>query len=158
MIDAIIIICIIKLAIAQEAQFGAVASKVVVSVIHIAKAHGAAIVGPWAHVSIVSLTVAQDVVVPFGALFVDVVGAIFLALTAVKAALALPSPVVQCMLVTLLLCHLSDGGVIDESGTDSMTITPCRSLSIAIAGTVVVMSLVMSLNGMINMATIVCSG
>jgi hypothetical protein len=55
-----------------------------VSIVHVAKASSATIVGPWAHVSIVSLTVAQDAVAPFGALLVDVVSAIFLTLAAIN--------------------------------------------------------------------------
>jgi hypothetical protein len=105
----------------------------------------------------VPLTVTQDAVVPLGALFIDVVNAILLTLATIETMLALTLHMVQCMLV-VLLCHLSDGGVIDEGGTNSMTITPCHSSSVAIAGIVVVTSLVTSPNDMINMATIACSG
>jgi hypothetical protein len=127
-------------------------------VIHITEAHRATIMGLWAHVSVVPLTSAQDTVVPLGTLLINMICAILLALAAVKSLLALSLPPVLCIFVAPLLCHVSDGGVIDEGSTDSTTITPCCSLSVAIVGTVVVMSLVTSLNGMINMATIVCSG
>jgi hypothetical protein len=86
------------------------------------------------------------------------VSAILLALTAVKPPLALTLPTIECILVAPLLGHASDGGVVDEGGTNSTTIAPCRSSNVAIAGTVVVTSLVTSPNGVINMATIVCGG
>jgi hypothetical protein len=86
------------------------------------------------------------------------VSTIFLTLAAVKPPLTLPLSVIECILVSLLLGYASDGGVIDESGTDSMTITPCRSSNVAVVGTVVVTSLVTSPYGVINMATIVCGG
>jgi hypothetical protein len=94
--------------------------------------------------------------VPLGALFVRVVSTIFLTFTAVKPPLSLPVPAIECILIASLLGYASDGGVVDEGGTDSMTITPCRSSNVAVAGTVVVMSLVTSPYGVINMATIVC--
>jgi hypothetical protein len=100
----------------------------------------------------------QNAVAPFGALLVYVVSAIFLTLATVKPPLTLPSPAIECILVTLLLGYTSDGGIVDEGGTDSTTITPCRSSNVAVVGMVVVTSLVTSLNGVINMATIVCSG
>jgi hypothetical protein len=127
-------------------------------VVHIAEACGAAIVRAWAHVCVVSLTATQDAAAPFGALVIYVVGAILLTLAAVKPPLTLTSPTIECILIVPLLGYTSDGGVVDEGGTNSMTITPCRSSNVAVAGTVVVTSLVTSPNGMINMATIVCSG
>jgi hypothetical protein len=105
------------------------------------------------------LTIAQDAVAPLGALFIDVVSTILLAFTAVvEPSLALTSPTLQCMLVALLLGYSPDGGIVDEGDTNSTTITPCCSSSVAIMGTVVVMSLAMSLDGVINMATIICGG
>jgi hypothetical protein len=84
------------------------------------------------------------------------VSTIFLTLAAIKPPLTLPLSAVECILVAPLLGYASDGGVVDEGGTDSTTITPCRSSNVAVVGTVVVISLVMSPYGMINMATIVC--
>jgi hypothetical protein len=106
----------------------------------------------------VPLTVTQDTVAPLGAFLVDMVSAILLALTAIKSSLALTSPSIVHMLIAPLLGYTSDGGVVDEGGTDSTMITPCRSSNVAIAGMVVVTSLVTSPNGVINMATIVCGG
>jgi hypothetical protein len=60
--------------------------------------------------------------------------------------------------VTLFLGYSSNGGIVDEGGTDSTTITPCRSSNVAVVGTVVVTSLIMSPYGVINMATMVCGG
>jgi hypothetical protein len=133
-------------------------AEVAMPVVHITEGCGAAIVQAWAHVRVVSLTTTQDAVAPFGTLVINVVGAIFLTLAAVKPLLALTSPMIECVLITPLLGYASDGGVIDEGGTNSTTITPCCSSSVAVAGTVVVTSLVTSPNGMINMATIVCGG
>jgi hypothetical protein len=97
--------------------------------------------------------------VPLGAFFVYVIGAIFLTLAAImEPMLTLTLSTLHCVLVAPLLCHLPNGGVIDEGGTDSMTITPCHSLGVAIAGMVVVTSLITSPYGMINMVTIVCGG
>jgi hypothetical protein len=158
MINGIIVICIGELSIAQKARLGAAATKVVVSIIHIAETHGAAIVRSWAHICVVPLTVTQDAAAPPGAFLVDMISAILLALTAIEPPLALTLPVIVCMFIVPLLGYMSDGGVINESGTNSMTITPCHSSNVAIAGTVVVTSLIMSRNGVINMATIVCSG
>jgi hypothetical protein len=76
----------------------------------------------------------------------------------IKAALALSLSMVQCVFVSFLLHYLSDRGVIDEGSTNFTMITPCHSLSVAVVGTVVVTSLVMSLNGVINIATMVCGG
>ena len=95
---------------------------------------------------------------PFGALIVHMVSTIFLTFTAVESPLPLPSPAIECVLVASFLGHTSDGGIVDEGGTDSTTITPCRSSNVAVVGTVVVTSLVTSPYGMINMATMVCSG
>jgi hypothetical protein len=135
-----------------------VATEVVVSILHITVAISTAIVGSWAHVGVMPLTHAQDTVMPFGALFIGMVCPIGLTLTTVEASLALALPMVKCMLIALLLCHASNGGIVDEGGTDSMMITPCHSLSVAMAGTLVMMSLVMSPYSMINIATIVSSG
>jgi hypothetical protein len=127
-------------------------------VVHVAEAGGAAVVRARAHVHVVSLTMTQDATAPFGALVINVVCAIFLTLAAIKPSLALTSPMVECILIVSLLAYVSDGGVVDKGGTDSTTITPCRSSSVAVAGMVVVTSLVTSPNGVINMATIVCGG
>jgi hypothetical protein len=94
--------------------------------------------------------------VPLGAFFIHMVSTIFLTLATVEPPLSLPSPAIECILIASLLGHASDGGVVDEGGTDSMTITPCCSSNVAVAGTVVVTSLVTSPYGVINMATIVC--
>jgi hypothetical protein len=104
------------------------------------------------------LTATQDAVVPFGAFLIDVVSAILLALTTIESPLALTPPTIVCMFIAPFLGYVSDGGIVDEGGTNSTTITHCCSSNVAIAGTVVVTSLVTSLNGVINMATIVCSG
>jgi hypothetical protein len=127
-------------------------------IVHITEAGGAAVVRVQTHICVVSLATTQDAVVPFGALVVDMVGAIFLTLAAVKSPLALTSSAVECILVTPLLGYASNGGIVDEGGANSTTITPCHSSNVAITGMVVVMSLVMSLNSVINMATIVCGG
>jgi hypothetical protein len=156
MIDAIVIVRVGQLSIAQEAQLGAAAAEVAVAIVHVAEARGATIMQPQAHVHIVSLTATQDATAPFGALLVNVVSAILLALTAIESPLALTSPAIVHMLVVPLLGYASNGGVIDEGGTDSTMITPCRSSNVAVAGMVVVTSLVTSLNGVINMATIIC--
>jgi hypothetical protein len=158
MVDAVIIICIVQLSVAQKAQLRAAVAKVAMPVVHIAVAGGAAIVRSQAHICIMSLTATQDTAAPFGALVIHVVGAIFLTLAAIKSPLALTSPAIECILVAPLLGHVSNGGVVNEGGTNSMTITPCRSSNVAIMGTVVVTSLVTSLNSVINMATIVCGG
>jgi hypothetical protein len=158
MVDAIIIVGIVQLSIAQKARLRAVAAEVAMPVVHKAETCGAAIVRAWAHVRVVSLTAAQDAVAPFRALFIDVVSAVFLAFTTVKPPLALTPSAINCFLIVPLLGYVSDRGVVDEGGTDSTMITPCRSSNVAIAGTVVVTSLVTSPNGVINMATIVCSG
>jgi hypothetical protein len=126
-------------------------------VIDVAKACHAAIVWSWAHVSIVPLAMTEDAVAPLGAFLVDMISAVLLALTTVEPPLALASSLVMCMLIALLLCYMSNRGVIDEGGTDSMMITPCHSSNVAVVGMVVMMSLVTSLYGVINMATIVCS-
>jgi hypothetical protein len=127
-----------------------------VPIIHIAEARCAAIVWSWTHVGVVSLAMTQDTVVPLGAFFIDMVGAVLLALTTIEPSLALASPTVVCVFVVLLLGYTSNWGVVDEGGADSTTITPCCSSNVAVMGTVVVMSLITSLYGMINMATIVC--
>jgi hypothetical protein len=128
------------------------------SIIHIAETCGAAIVWSWAHICVVPLAMTQDAVVPFGAFLVDMISAILLALTAVEPPLALTPPAIMRMLIAPLLSYTSDGGIVDEGGTNSTIITPCHSSNIAIVGMVVVTSLVMSPYGMINMATIVCGG
>jgi hypothetical protein len=104
------------------------------------------------------LTAAQDTTAPLGALLVDMICAVLLTLAAVEAVLALTLPMVQCILIALLLGHMSNRGVVNEGDTDSMMITPCHSLSVAVVGMVVVMSLITSPYGVINMATIVCGG
>jgi hypothetical protein len=146
------------MSIAQKTRLGAAVAEVVMPVIHITETCGATVVRAWAHVRIMSLTTTQDAAAPFRALVVHVVGAIFLTLAAVKPPLALALPVIDCILIAPLLGYTSNGGVIDEGGTDSTTITPCRSSSVAVTGTVVVTSLVTSPNGVINMATIVHGG
>jgi hypothetical protein len=69
------------------------------------------------------LAMAQDTAAPLGAFLVDMVSAIFLALTAIKPLLALSLPMVKRVLVVLLLGYATDGGVVNEGGTDSMMIT-----------------------------------
>jgi hypothetical protein len=96
--------------------------------------------------------------VPLGAFFIHVVRTVFLTLATVEPPLSLPSSVIECILIAPLLGHTSDGGIVDEGGTNSTTITPCHSSNVAVVGTVVVTSLVTSLNSVINMATIVCGG
>jgi hypothetical protein len=127
-------------------------------VIHIAEACHVAIVWSQAHVGVVPLTMTQDAAVPLGALLVDVISAVLLALTTIEPLLTLSPPSVLHMFIALLLCYTSGGGIVDEGGTNSTTITPCRSSSVAVMGTVVVTSLIMSPYGVINMATIVCGG
>jgi hypothetical protein len=83
------------------------------------------------------------------------VGTILFALATVKPPLALALPAIQCIPISLLLCYTSDGNIVKEGGANSMTITSCCSLSVAVVGMVVIMSLVMSPNGVINMATMV---
>jgi hypothetical protein len=158
MVNAIMIVCIVQLSITQKARLGAAVAKVVMPIVHVTETRGAAVVWAWAHVHVVSLTMTQDAVAPFRALFIHMIGTIFLTLAAIKPPLALASPTIECILVAPLLGYASDGGIVDEGGTNSMTITPCRSSSVAIMGTVVVMRLITSLNGVINMATIVCGG
>jgi hypothetical protein len=134
-------------------------AKVVMPIIDIAKAHRAPIMWPWAHVSVVSLPVTQDAIAPLGTLLVYMISTILLTLPAVvKPSLALTMSTLYYVFVAPLLSYLSNGGIVNEGDTDSMTITPCRSSSIAIMGTVVVMSLITSPYGMINMATMVCGG
>jgi hypothetical protein len=111
----------------------------------------------WAHVSVVPLTTTEDAVTPLGAFLVDMISAVLLALTAVEPPLALAPPPVMHVFIAPLLCYASDGGVVNEGGTNSTMITPCCSSNVAIAGMVVMTSLVMSLYGVISMATIVCS-
>jgi hypothetical protein len=104
------------------------------------------------------LATTEDAVAPFGALVVHMISAVFLTLATIKSPLPLSLSSIECSLVAPLLGYASDGGVIDESGTDSTTITPCHSSNVAVAGTVVVTSLVTSPYGVINMATIICGG
>jgi hypothetical protein len=156
MVDTIIIIHIVQLSVMQKARLGAAAAKIAMPVVHITETCGAAIMRAQAHVCVVSLTTTQDTAAPLGAFIVYMVGAILLTLAAVKPPLALTLPMIECILVASLLGYASDGGVVDEGGTNSTMITPCRSSNVAVAGTVVVTSLIMSLNGVINMATIVC--
>jgi hypothetical protein len=128
------------------------------AVIHITEARCAPIMWAWAHISVMPLTATEDTIAPFGAFFVHMVSTIFLTLAAVEPPLPLSLSAIERILIALLLGHVSDGGVVDEGGTDSTTITPCRSSNVAIAGTVVVTSLITSPYGVINMATIVCGG
>jgi hypothetical protein len=158
MVDTIVIVHIVQLSIAQESGLGTVMAEVAMPIVHVTEACGAAVVRTRAHICVVPLTLAQDAVVPLGAFFINVVSAVFLTLATVKPPLALTASVIERILVASLLGYASNGGVIDEGGTDSMTITPCCSSNVAVAGTVVVTSLVTSPNGVINMATIVCGG
>jgi hypothetical protein len=128
------------------------------SVVDVAEAHHATIVRSWTHVGVVSLAMTEDTVAPFGAFLVDMISAVLLALTAIEPLLALAPSLVMHVFIALLLGYASDGGIIDEGGTDSTMITPCCSSNVAVAGTVVVTSLVTSPYGVINMATMVCSG
>jgi hypothetical protein len=127
-------------------------------IVDVAEACRAAVMQSWAHVGVVPLAMTEDTIAPLGALLVDMISAILLAFTTIESPLALTPSLVMRMFIALLLCYASDGGIVDEGGTDSMTITPCHSSNVAIAGTVVVTSLVMSPYGMISMATIVCGG
>jgi hypothetical protein len=158
MIHTIVVIGVGQLSIAQEARLGAASAKVAMAVIHVAEGRRTSVVRPRAHIGIVSLALTEDAVAPLGALVVHVVSTVLLTFTAIKSPLFLPTPAIYCILVAPLLGHASDGGVVDEGGTDSTTITPCRSSNVAVAGTVVVTSLVTSPYGVINMATIVCGG
>jgi hypothetical protein len=158
MIYAVIIVCIVQLSVAQEARLGAAAAKVAMAVVHVAETRRTPIMWARAHVSVMALPVTQDTIAPLGAFLVDVVSPIFFAFTAIKPSLPLSSSAINCLPVAALLGYASDGGVVDEGGADSTTITPCRSSNVAIAGTVVVTSLVTSPYGVINMATIVCGG
>jgi hypothetical protein len=158
MIYAVIVIRVVQLPVAQEARLGAVTPKVAMAIVHVAKGRRAPIMWAWAHVCVMPLTLAQDTVAPLGALVVHMVGAILLTFSAVEPPLSLPSSAIECILIVPLLGYASDGGIVDEGGTDSTTITPCHSSNVAVAGTVVVMSLVTSPYGVINMATIVCGG
>jgi hypothetical protein len=157
-VDAIVIVHVVQLSIAQESRLGTATAEVTMPVVHVTEARGATVMRTRAHVSVMPLTSAQDAAAPLGAFFINVVRAIFLTLAAVKPLLALTVPAIERVLIASLFGHVSNGGVVDEGGTDSMTITPCRSSNVAVAGTVVVTSLVTSLNSVINMATIVCSG
>jgi hypothetical protein len=114
MVYAVIIICIVQLSVTQKARLWAVVAEVAMPVVHVTEARGAAVVWAWAHVRVVSLTTTQDTVVPFGALIINVVSAIFLTLATVKSPLALTSPTIECILIVPLLGYTSDGGVIDE--------------------------------------------
>jgi hypothetical protein len=158
MINSIVGICIVQLSVAQKAQLGAAATKVAMPIIHITESRGAAVVWSWTHVHVVPLTATQDTIAPFGAFLINVVSAILLALTTIESLLALALPTIVCMFVAPFLGYMSNGGIVNEGGADSTTITPCCSSNVAVAGTVVMTSLVMSPNGVINMATIVCSG
>jgi hypothetical protein len=158
MIYNIVVIYVVQLAIAQKARLWAVVSKVVVPIVHIAETRYASVMWLWTHVGVVPLAMTQDAVAPLRAFFVDIISAILLALTAIEPPLTLALPTVVHMFVVLLLGHVSDRGIVNEGGTNSTTIAPCHSSNVAIAGMVVVMSLVMSPYGMINMATIVCGG
>jgi hypothetical protein len=129
-----------------------------VAVIHVTERRRAPIVRPRAHIGVVSLALTKDAVAPLGTFVVYMVSAILLTFTAIKSSLPLPASTIKCILIAPLLGHASDGGVVDEGGTDSMTITPCCSSNVAVAGTVMVTSLVTSPYGVINMATIVCGG
>jgi hypothetical protein len=156
MIHGIIVVHVVQLSIAQEAQLGAAATKVAVSVIHITETRGAAIVQSRAHICVMPLTMAQDAVAPLGALLVDMISAVLLALTAVEPLLTLTLPAIVCLFIAPLLGHVSDGGIVDKGGTNSTMITPCCSSNVVVAGMVVVTSLIMSPYGVINMATIIC--
>jgi hypothetical protein len=112
----------------------------------------------WAHIRVMPLALTQDTVAPLGALVVHMVSTVFLTFTTVESLLPLPSPALECILVTPLFGHASNGGIVNEGGTNSTTITPCCSSNVAVMGTVVVTSLVTSPYGVINMATIVCGG
>jgi hypothetical protein len=158
MIYTIVVIRVVQLPVAQEARLGAAATKVAMAVIHVAEARHASIMWARAHICVVALALTQDAVAPLGALVIYVVSSIFLTFTAIKSLLSLSSSTIDCVLVVAFLGHASNGGIVDEGGTDSTTITPCRSSNVAIAGTVVVMSLITSPYGVINMATIVCGG
>jgi hypothetical protein len=158
MIYAIVVVCVVQLSIMQEARLGAATAEIAMAVVHVTESRRAPIMWAWAHIGVMPLTLTQDAVAPLGALVVHMVSTIFLTFTTVEALLPLPSSMLECILIMPLLGHASDGGIVDEGGTDSTTITPCRSSNVAIAGTVVVTSLITSLYGVINMATIVCGG
>ena len=128
------------------------------AVVHIAIGRRAPIVWARAHICVVALALAKDAVAPLGALVVHMVSAIFLTFTTIESPLPLSPSTIKRVLIATLLAYASDGGVVDEGGTDSTMITPCCSSNIAVVGTVVVTSLVTSPYGVINMATIVCGG
>jgi hypothetical protein len=67
-------------------------TEVVMSIIHIAVPSGAVVMKSWAHIHVMSLAAAQEAVTPFGALLIDVVSAILLALTTIKSSLTLTLP------------------------------------------------------------------
>jgi hypothetical protein len=128
------------------------------AIIHVAEARRAPIMWARAHIHVVAFALAWNAVAPLGALIVHMVSAIFLTFTTVESPLSLSSPLIEHILVMALLGYASDGSVVDKGGADSTMITPYRSSSVAVAGMVVVMSLVTSPYGVINMATIVCGG
>jgi hypothetical protein len=129
-----------------------------VAIVYVAVTRRASVMWARAHIGVMALPVTQNAVTPLGTLFIDVVSSILLTFTAIEPSLSLPSSSIDGLLIAALLGYVSDGGVVDEGGTNSTTITPCRSSNVAVAGTVVVMSLVTSPYGVINMATIVCGG
>jgi hypothetical protein len=158
MVHAVIVVRVVQLPIAQEARLGAAVAKIAMAVVHVAETVHAPIVWARTHVGVMALTSTQDTVAPLGTLVVDVVSSVFLTFTTIKPLFSLSSPSIERILVATPLSYASDGGVVNEGGTDSTTITPCRSSNVAVAGTVVVTSLVTSPYGVINMATIVCGG
>jgi hypothetical protein len=158
MVYAIVVVHVVQLSVVQEARLGASAAEIAMAVVHVAVGHRAPIMWARTHIHVVALALAKDAIAPLGTLVVHMVSAIFLTFTAIKSSLPLSASTIKHVLVATLLAYASDGGVVDEGGTDSTTITPCRSSNVAVAGTVVVTSLVMSPYGVINMATIVCGG
>jgi hypothetical protein len=158
MVYAIVVVRVVQLSVTQEARPGASTTEIAMAVVHVAVGRRAPIMWARAHICVVALALAKDAVAPLGTLVVDMISAIFLTFTTIESPLPLPPSTIKRVLIVTLLGHTSDGGVVDEGSTDSTTITPCRSSNVAIAGTVVVTSLVTSPYGVINMATIVCGG
>jgi hypothetical protein len=73
MVDAIVIVRVVQLSVAQEARLGASTTEIAMAVVHITVGCRAPIMWVWAHVGVMALALAQNTVAPLGALFVDMV-------------------------------------------------------------------------------------